>query len=463
MTLGLLYLTGLDVNYTRLKAIIASSSNSISTHMTSNKNVFLRSLSILTLLTCFAFSNAQDSRSIIQDYLSENQAYLKMQDSDISDWIITNEYYSNSTKVNHVYITQTMNDIEIVNGVANFNIRDGKVFSMGDRLMRGVAQKAQYISPSISPQEAIGSAARQLGIEVLEPLKIVNPISSTEFVFDKEGLSLEEVPVKLVYERTEKGDLKLAWDLNIYTLDELNWWSVRIDAQTGDVLSKNNWVLHCDFGSCGYEFHSTMHESTLAEQEAMSQSKNPMPLPGAYNVFAIPTESPAHGPRTIVADPEDPIASPFGWHDTDGEPGEEYTITRGNNVHAYEDRQDNNVAGDAPDGGVDLTFDYPYDDELPAFQSLDAATVNLFYMNNIMHDVWYQYGFDEASGNFQEENYTGAAGQENDYVQAESQDGSGLNNANFATPPDGIRPRMQMYLWADNAANSDFSVNAPPS
>jgi hypothetical protein len=31
---------------------------------------------------------------------------------------------------------------------------------------------------------------------------------------------------------------------------------------------------------------------------------------------------------------------------------------------------------------------------------IDANT-NLFYMNNIMHDVWYQYGFDEASGNFQ--------------------------------------------------------------
>jgi hypothetical protein len=26
-------------------------------------------------------------------------------------------------------------------------------------------------------------------------------------------------------------------------------------------------------------------------------------------------------------------------------------------------------------------------------------------MNNIMHDVWYQYGFDEASGNFQANNY----------------------------------------------------------
>jgi hypothetical protein len=23
-------------------------------------------------------------------------------------------------------------------------------------------------------------------------------------------------------------------------------------------------------------------------------------------------------------------------------------------------------------------------------------------MNNVMHDVWYQYGFDELSGNFQQ-------------------------------------------------------------
>jgi extracellular elastinolytic metalloproteinase len=32
-------------------------------------------------------------------------------------------------------------------------------------------------------------------------------------------------------------------------------------------------------------------------------------------------------------------------------------------------------------------------------------------------------------------------------VNADAQDGSGLNNANFATPPDGSNPRMQMYLF----------------
>ena len=66
---------------------------------------------------------------------------------------------------------------------------------------------------------------------------------------------------------------------------------------------------------------------------------------GAYNVFALPIESPAHGPRTLVVEPGNNIASPFGWHDTDGVPGDEYTITRGNNVHAYEDIQDSNTLG----------------------------------------------------------------------------------------------------------------------
>ena len=63
-----------------------------------------------------------------------------------------------------------------------------------------------------------------------------------------------------------------------------------------------------------------------------------------------------------------------------------------------------------------------------------------------MHDLTYQYGFDEPAGNFQTNNY-GNGGLGNDAVKAEAQDGSGLNNANFATPPDGSQPRMQMFRW----------------
>jgi len=78
----------------------------------------------------------------------------------------------------------------------------------------------------------------------------------------------------------------------------------------------------------------------------------------------------------------------------------------------------------------------------------------------MMHDVWWHYGFDEQSGNFQANNY-GKGGFGGDYVFADAQDGSGTNNANFGTPPDGQNPRMQMFLWNTAAAGDYFAVNSP--
>ena len=68
----------------------------------------------------------------------------------------------------------------------------------------------------------------------------------------------------------------------------------------------------------------------------------------------------------------------------------------------------------------------------------------------MIHDLAYRYGFDEASGNFQTNNY-GRGGTGTDYVRAEAADGNGTNNANFNPPTnDGGTPRMQMYLWPGN-------------
>ena len=62
----------------------------------------------------------------------------------------------------------------------------------------------------------------------------------------------------------------------------------------------------------------------------------------SYNVFALPVESPIHGPQSLIGDPAIPESSPYGWHDTDGISGPNFTITRGNNVWAYIDRDDDN-------------------------------------------------------------------------------------------------------------------------
>ena len=80
-------------------------------------------------------------------------------------------------------------------------------------------------------------------------------------------------------------------------------------------------------------------------------------------------------------------------------------MTRGNNVRAQEDVDANNTGGFSANGGATRTFDFPFDDSQDPSTYLPASITNLFYWNNVLHDIHYRYGFDEASGNFQQNNY----------------------------------------------------------
>lgn len=102
------------------------------------------------------------------------------------------------------------------------------------------------------------------------------------------------------------------------------------------------------------------------------------------------------------------------------------------------------------EGGANLIFNFPFSSTTEPSTFQQSAVTQLFYMTNFMHDFSYQYGFDEPAGNFQVNNY-GKGGLGRDQVLAESQDGEGTNNANFATPPDGASGRMQMYLWTQSS------------
>ena len=188
---------------------------------------------------------------------------------------------------------------------------------------------------------------------------------------------------------------------------------------------------------------------------------------GKYNVLPIPNESPLHGSFAVLQGVSDLRASPYGWHDTTGTIGADFTITRGNNTHAFLDLKNyNRTIGGEPDGGDELEFNFPYNAQAQADTQRNLAVTNLFYMNNILHDVSYRYGFDEQAGNFQANNY-GRGGLGRDFVNANAQDGSGLpdpavNNANMSVPIDGISGRMQMYLWTRPNAKL-LRISAPSS
>jgi extracellular elastinolytic metalloproteinase len=164
----------------------------------------------------------------------------------------------------------------------------------------------------------------------------------------------------------------------------------------------------------------------------------------SYNVFV---EAPGKGTQTVVAGPgAGNVESPSGWLGA----GTQTTINiSGNNVKAYLDVNANNAADTGGTAVVDGNFLTAADLTVAPTATANRAVAvqNLFYLNNRVHDILYRHGFDEAAGNFQLNNFS-AGGAGADPVNAEAQDGSGTDNANFSTPLDGSSPRMQMYLWS---------------
>ncbi|SEL24766.1 Por secretion system C-terminal sorting domain-containing protein [Aquimarina amphilecti] len=397
---------------------------------------------------------AQSSNlQIIKDYLTQ----VGMSQEDISELRIQRESFSKSLKASNIYVIQEYKEIPIYNAVGSFVVKNGKVLSFSGKLHNDLSKKVNTIIPNILAPEAVQQVASNVGINTPINLKNINKSDNGKVIYVDENLSQEQIPVQLMYVLRD-GKIYLCWDMSIYTMDGKHWYSARVNAVTGEVLDKTDWMTECSFE---HTENRNTHRDDVSQSTFGFKKKYNFLMEGSYNVYPIPAiESPNHGNRVLITNPAEATASPFGWHDTNGIDGAEFTTTRGNNVIASEDVNANNGIGNLADGGASLVFDFPFNENELVENFEEASITNLFYANNVTHDVWYQYGFDETAGNFQFNNY-GRGGSASDEVFADAQDGSGFNNANFGTPPDGANPRMQMFLWnptPDPAVNT-FVVN----
>lgn len=426
------------------------------------KKYLLGSKGTLFLLGLFLGSSLfaqNEATTAIESYLKSHNGTLQLDESLLTAFRVEKSTTNKRRGFVHHYVNQTHNGLSVLNGTAVFVENDGEMLLTGNRLIQSFGE----ILPSNNPMPielAIAGVLNQLGQERTLADYEVRVLESGKYLLKHNSNENFDIPVETAYFYKE-GILHFVYDLNIQTEDNLHWWSLSVDANSGNIVHQVDWIVSCSFENCSARkgFSSEQLEVKMHEHSWM-MAPAPPPQNDTYRVFAIPLESPIHGPSTLEVGPFNSLASPFGWHDDNGIAGEEYTITRGNNVYATEDMDDDNQPGYSPDGGSSLVFDFTVPHTQDYVQWLDASITQLFYMNNIMHDVYYQYGFDEESGNFQENNY-GRGGIAGDYVNAQAQDGSGLNNANFGTPPDGSNPRMQMYIWEPDGTPRMFYIDAP--
>jgi Zn-dependent metalloprotease len=307
-------------------------------------------------------------------------------------------------------------DVKVVVGRAGevLNVRQGFVVN---------SQKAS-LRPSLSEAEGIAKAFEHAGRAVPpsfaetrgrvgagERAAFANPLNP----------AYEDVLSELNVVRV-KDEARLAWHVYAEAGPE-EWYEMLVDAHTGELLLRHNLYV--------FEAQGTVY-----------------------------TEAPDKGARVLLSFVGDTtINTAAGWMGTS-------TVTTGNNAEAYLDRDANNAPDTTSGSGLsnghafaaDQNFTFPFSTTVDPRTQQAAVVTNLFYYNNVMHDFSYGLGFTETARNFQTNNF-GRGGLGADSVRAEAQDGSGTNNANFATPPDGSRPRMQQYLFTSPNPDRDSSVD----
>jgi hypothetical protein len=394
----------------------------------------------------------------------KNSEKIGLSEEDLKQSVISSAYHNSFAGTDMVYLQQTHLGIPVYNSIQSLAFKNGALVSaQGNRIknMRGVAGLNGM--PAVTVQNALITALQQKGAVVSGPVSVLET-KGTKLYFGKLGVAFEDIFAELIWIPVkEKNTVELAWQFFYAPLKSSDYWLIRINAFNNSFINETNLTIYCQFGhshngaeqledACATIDHhpSTTVSSASPDQTQLVNTAN-------YHIIPYPAESRIHpgGAPVTVTNPWTLFpgnTTTLGWHN-DG--SFDFWETRGNNVFAQEDRDDNNStfgqtaqSTTSPDP---LNFVFIPDFTVTPTQSSPVPNqqfniTNLFYWNNIAHNLSYVYGFAEAQGNFQNNNQ-GRGGAGNDYVIADAQDAGGVNNANFATPPDGTRPRMQMYLW----------------
>lgn len=413
--------------------------------------------SFLMTIFCLSAGFAQKSNGVVQQLLDAQ----KFQDFD-SQYEITSEHLSSVSGVQHIYFQQLIENIPVLGSQSSLHIAsNGAILSKKINFQPFIEEGLISRNPShISAQNAIESIANQMGYQIIKPLSAVEKEKNLPRVywFNDGGISERDINAQLVYIETKERTYQLVWEVDIVENNYTHWWVFQVSAVNGSILSKLDRMQSCfehNHDDAVFD-HNKNLVNINTEERCVTDA--PTACVECYEVFPFPFESPYSGDRTIEVNPANPIASPFGWHDVNGDSDPDFNVTSGNNVNAIEA---NDHFGYQPYGGLQLDFTgFPFDPEFSITnQYEDASITNLFYWTNIIHDIAYQYGFDEAAGNFQFNNY-GNDGNDQDPVKAHGQSINRRCNASFSTPPDGEEPLLTMNLCNSKDGNYDATVIA---
>ncbi len=410
---------------------------------------------------------------ILRDFAKQNEALIGVAGNEIDNLKVTADYTNPDGNLSFAHLEQFIDGIPVFRGEIKAGFaKSGEMIRVINNLAPGISN-ASLSANFGDPINAVNAAARHIALDPQHmDLRQNESVSSDiKVVFGSDDWA---TTAEKMYFPTEPGVAVPAWRVLIW--QPVNAFYVIVDAETGTMLWRKN-ITEDQTQSATYNVWTNPNAM-------INVAESPFPItPGPTTLSGIQGAGIPRVAITRVGNETPYTFNNNGWL-SDG-----VTTTDGNANEAGLDRENPN--GIDPNGKpvvANRVFDFPINPGIPTnpaqntgdsplpvgvtptpcaaagtspamidFQK--AAVTQLFYINNWYHDELYMLGFTEQARNFQHSNF-GRGGVENDRVSAEAQDCSGTNNANFATPADGSRGRMQMYLWTGPTPDFDGDLDA---
>ena len=377
-----------------------------------------------------------DPEAIGRQFLKSNDDLFLLGSDGVDKLTVARRYRTEHNGVTHVTMQQSVNNVEVfLSSMAIHIARDGSVLAASGELIPNVARTANLTAPKLTAAECLRLAADDAEVEINGPLMLRSQPKGIELrqSFDRSIGFGHEVESRLVYFPLSNTSTRLAWEFMISMPTTPDVYLTLVDAENGAILFRHN--LTC-YDENPLKPHGLVFTKDSPRPDTPHVNNNP-PVVNREDVLFHPESF--NG--SVIFQFNDPR---YDWWA--GQPGNNLIS---NNTDAHLDRDAPADTADLPRlMAADGNFSFPLDLTLePTTEdNQKAAQVNLFYWVNRYHDILYSFGFNEAAGNFQTNNFN-AGGNGNDAIQADAQDGSGTNNANFFTPVDGMPGRVQMFLW----------------
>jgi len=364
---------------------------------------------------------AGQPEQVARQFLTRYHPLLGLEADDLNTLVKTREERSARDPLVHVFFKQSYRGIDVFGAALHVHMRaDGTIIGVSNSTAR-VRNLAQL---GVSGADALAAAIRDVRPELgtaPAPAVLAGPSGADRLTRFAPGPLKAAPEARLVVFPTVGGG-RLAWKVTIAPPGLPQKYDVLVDAATGEILYRRNRVRYIE------GFGKVLQSGATATADA--RLPDPMPTgstpPGA--------EDPRGGCPPVTNHLVHSLTAPF--RDSPSVLSNTGRLD-GNNVHVFRGAQGvEGAAGALQADGWHFEYD---------FGASDAAETQLFFVNNFLHDFFYDLGFDEAAGNFQASNL-GRGGAEGDALAAVAR-ADGRNNATFEPNPDGQTSIMSMFLW----------------